>query len=224
MYFGKFDPYEFAITMVALIICITIHEFAHAYSAYLAGDETPRKQGRISLNPLDHLDPMGTIMMVVTTISHFGIGWGKPVRINPNNFRHPRRDDMLVSLWGPLSNVLTAAVVGIVLRIWGMGLNLNALQFLVTLTFISITLAVFNLLPIAPLDGSHILAALLPYEQARRYELFMAQYGMLIFLGLILLGGSVLPLILGPPRQALWNLVSGPTGNQLLIKLYLAGR
>ena len=92
-------------SMVALVICITIHEFAHAYSAYRAGDDTPKAQGRISLNPLDHLDPMGTIMMVVSSLSGFGIGWGKPVQINPYNFRHPRWDNLRVSLWGPLSNL-----------------------------------------------------------------------------------------------------------------------
>lgn len=205
--------------MAALIICITIHEFAHAYSAYRAGDDTPRRAGRISLNPLDHLDPMGTVMMVVTAIAGFGIGWGKPVGINPYNFRHPRWDNLRVSLWGPMSNILTAVVTGTALRILfhkiyagGMvpsPVLENVVMFLITLTLISIGLAVFNLIPISPLDGSHILSALLPLEMARHYDRVMAQYGMFIFLGLILAGGQLLPAILGPPRHFLWNLVTG---------------
>ena len=130
MFFGDFDPYRFVLTMAALVICITVHEFAHAYSAYRAGDDTPRLQGRISLNPLDHLDPVGTIMMVVSSISGFGIGWGKAVQINPYNFRHPRWDNLRVSLWGPLSNILTAAAVGTIYRFFSPHMNHNVAMFL----------------------------------------------------------------------------------------------
>jgi Zn-dependent protease len=206
---GNIDLYEFLLTMVALVICITIHEFSHAYAADRAGDNTPRSRGRISLNPIDHLDPMGTIMMVVSSIAGFGIGWGKPVPVNPNNFRHPRWDNLRVSLWGPLSNILTAAVTGTALRFFGESMTYNVAMFVGTLTVISIGLAVFNLIPIAPLDGSHILSSLLPYEQARHYDRVMGQYGMLIFMALIFLGGSILPAILGPPRAFLWHLFTG---------------
>jgi len=207
--------------MVALVICITIHEFSHAYSAYRAGDDTPRAQGRISLNPLDHLDPMGTIMMVVSSLSGFGIGWGRPVQINPANFRHPRWDNLRVSLWGPLSNILLAAVVGTVLRLWGMTMGVAVLRFMVTLTFINLGLAMFNLIPIAPLDGSHILSALLPYEKARAYDHFMARNGMFIFLGLILLGSQILPRLLGPPVDFFWGLFTGPEGNRILLRMFM---
>lgn len=196
--------------MAALIICITIHEFAHAYSAYRAGDDTAKKLGRVSLNPLDHLDPMGTVMMVVTVFSGFGIGWGKPVPVNPYNLRHPRRDNLMVSLWGPLSNLITAALTGAVLRFFAPAMSDNVYEFVALLTLISIGLAVFNLIPISPLDGSHIVSALLPYEQARRYDQFMGQFGMIVFLLLIFLGGSsVLPAVLGPPRAFLWHLFTG---------------
>ncbi len=195
--------------MVALVICITIHEFAHAYSAYRAGDNTPKAQGRISLNPLDHLDPMGTVMMIVSSISHFGIGWGKPVRINPNNFRNPRWDNLRVSLWGPLSNLITAAILGTVLRFCAQAMPQNVIALLSMIVMISIGLAVFNLIPIGPLDGSHILSALLPAEQARSYDQFMGRYGLMIFLGLIFLAPGALPQIMGPPRVILWRLFTG---------------
>ena len=206
---SNFNLYEFLLTMAALVICITVHEFAHAYSAYRAGDDTPRAQGRISLNPIDHLDPMGTIMMVVSSLAHFGIGWGKPVQINPANFRHPRWDNLRVSLWGPLSNLLTAAAVGTVIRFWGPHMTTPVSMFAGTVVLISIVLALFNLLPISPLDGSHILAALLPYEQARAYGRFMAQYGLFILLGLVFLGGGLLGHVLGPAMHFLWELFTG---------------
>jgi Zn-dependent protease len=206
---SDFNLHRFLLFMAALVICITVHEFAHAYSAYRAGDDTPKAQGRISLNPIDHLDPMGTIMMVVSSLSGFGIGWGKPVQINPNNFKHPRWDDLRVSLWGPLSNLLLAAVVGTAIRFWGPAMSMPVRAFVVTLVLVNIGLALFNLIPVTPLDGSHILAALLPYESSRRYSFFMARNGMLVFLGLIVLGSYVFPIILWPPADFLFGLFTG---------------
>jgi Zn-dependent protease len=195
--------------MVALVICITIHEFAHAFAAWKAGDETPHAQGRISLNPIDHLDPMGTVMMVVSSISGFGIGWGKPVRINPGNFRSPRWDNFRVSLWGPLSNLITAFVVGIVLRMWGNSMSSPMAMFMLILLQVNIGLALFNLIPIHPLDGSHIMSSLLPYESARKYDYFMARHGMLAFIGLIVLGNRIFPIIIGIPARFLMHAFVG---------------
>lgn len=207
--FQDIDLYKFGLSMAALVIAITIHEFGHAYSAYRAGDDTPRAQGRISLNPLDHLDPIGTVMMVISSLSGFGFGWGKPVMTNPANFKHPRWDNLRVSLWGPLSNILTAAVLGLAIRFVGRGLPMNVESFLLQVTLISIVLALFNLIPIAPLDGSHIMSSLLPYEQARTYDIFMMRYGFLIFLGLIFFAPNVLPMIIEPPMRLLMRLFLG---------------
>jgi Zn-dependent protease len=206
---GNIDWYSFGIMMAALVICVTIHEFAHAYSAYRAGDDTPKHQGRLSLNPLDHLDPMGTIMMFASSIAHFGIGWGKPVQVNPANFRHPRWDNLWTSLWGPLSNLITAAVVGTIYRFSHQQMGPSLEYFVGMICVISVGLALFNLIPIAPLDGSHIVSSLLPYGQARAYDMFMARYGMMIFIGLILMARGVLPAIIGPPRDFLLHLFAG---------------
>jgi len=210
------DIFGFAIRMVALMICFTIHEFSHAYSAYRAGDDTAKMAGRISLNPIDHLDPLGTIMMVVSSLAGFGIGWGKPVPVNPNRMRRPRWDNLMVSLWGPLSNLLTAAVVGTVLRFAAIPmmmshspLAVNGELLLEAITGVSILLAIFNLLPIPPLDGSHILSAMLPYQAARKYDMLAGQYGMFLLLLLIIAPGNLLWHILGPPRDLLWKLFTG---------------
>lgn len=207
--FEGFNLYEFLLTMVALMFCITIHEFSHAYSAYRAGDDTPKKQGRVSLNPLDHLDPMGTIMMVVSSLAGFGIGWGKPVQTNPGNYRHPRWDNLRVALWGPASNLLAALVIGLVLRFWVHSMSQPVLLFTVILVEINIGLALFNLIPVYPLDGSHIISALLPYELARRYDYFMAQHGMLMFIGLIFLGNRIFPVLIGIPARFLFHAFVG---------------
>lgn len=210
---------QFLMMMAAVVICITIHEFAHAYSALRAGDDTAKLKGRVSLNPIDHLDLFGTIMIVVSSLAHFGIGWGKPVPVNPNRMRHPRWDNLKVSLWGPLSNILTAAVAGLILRVAlahvqnsyvpPSHVTINLLMFVEEITLVSVSLAMFNLIPIMPLDGSHILSALLPYESARRYDMFMARYGMIVFLGLIFAGSSVLPQVIGPPARLLLHLFTG---------------
>ena len=169
------DPLIIAATMLSVVVAITVHEFAHALSADLAGDPTPRATGRISLNPLNHFDLIGTIMFLF-----FGFGWAKPVQINPALLRHPRRDSMLIALWGPLSNFLTAIVFGLLLRFVTLnpygGLNI----LLNLLVLLSINLGVFNLLPIFPLDGSHIVTGLLPADKAYRFSFWSARYGMIL--------------------------------------------
>ncbi len=199
--------------MFVLIISITVHEFAHAKAAYLAGDDTAKQKGRLSLNPLDHLDPMGTIFMVMSSLAGFGIGWAKPVPVNPARFKHPRWDELRVAMWGPLSNLLLALVMGQLLRMFGPRLGPNDEYMLGLFVIINIALALFNLIPIAPLDGSHIFAALLPPEAAYKYQMFMARYGFTILIALIVLPGvahvDVLGTILQRPALLVFRLVTG---------------
>lgn len=199
--------------MLVLIVSLTIHELAHAKAAEMAGDDTARLAGRISLNPLSHLDPFGTVMMIVSSISHFGIGWAKPVPVNPMKFRHPRWDNLKVSLWGPLSNLLIALVAAQVIRFGGDKLEYNDLMIAGTFVMINLSLAVFNMIPIPPLDGSHILSSLLPIEKAQRYDRFMGSYGMILFLVMILspqIGGfDPLHWLIGVPRDFLFHIMTG---------------
>ncbi len=207
------DIQEILIMLFVLVISLTVHELAHAKSAEMAGDDTARRAGRITLNPLAHLDPLGSLMMVLTVIGGIGIGWAKPVPVNPYRFRNPRWDNLKVSLWGPLSNLLLAFFFAQIIRFYGNHLGNVDYLFVGYFVIINIGLAVFNLIPIAPLDGSHIMSSLLPLEQARRYELFMAQYGGIILLALVFMGPmfgfSILRMILGPPRTLLFKLFTG---------------
>lgn len=196
---------SFLITMAILIIAVTIHEFAHAFAADRLGDDTPRRQGRISLLPPDHLDPLGTIMMALSSWFGFGIGWGKPVLTNPDNFRNPRRDQGIVAAAGPLSNVLQAIVFALVIR-FAVGVMRDSTGYLSPLGFfllsgvtINLALAFFNLLPLKPLDGSWIMTAALPARLAYSYETWMVRYGPLVFLLLIFVFRDALGMILGPP-------------------------
>lgn len=196
---------EFIITMAVLIMSVTVHEFAHAFTADRLGDDTPRRQGRISLLPPDHLDPLGTIMMALTAWFGFGIGWGKPVLTNPANFRNPRRDQGIVAFAGPLSNIVQAIVFSLLIRAFPGVMRtevgtLSALGlFLMTGVVVNLALAVFNMLPLKPLDGSWVATAVLPWRLASSYEYFMLRYGGIIFLLLVFVFRDVLRLVIEPP-------------------------
>lgn len=196
------NPIGFVFGLVALIVAITIHEFAHAYTAERLGDPTPRLQGRLTLNPLAHLDPLGTLMLLFIRF-----GWGKPVVFDPFNLRHPRRDAAVISLAGPVSNLILAFVCSIALHIlfnFRLPLLSNSLIGILVYVFIGILqpiivlnvmLAIFNLIPIHPLDGFKIVGGILPEEYARQwYQL--EPYGLLFLLFLIFpLFGRVAPII-----------------------------
>ena len=173
------DPISFVMIAVGLIISVTIHEFAHAFVADKLGDPTPKYQGRVTIDPRAHLDPMGTLAILI-----IGFGWGKAVQFDPFNLKDPKRDTALIALAGPASNIILATILSLVIGI--MNITGVLLSILVTVIFINVMLAIFNLVPIAPLDGSKIAQALLPKHVALEYEMFMRRYGTFVLLGLLL--------------------------------------
>lgn len=179
----------------ALLIALTIHEYAHARAAVSLGDQTPRLYGRLTLNPVAHLDPLGLIMLWL-----FKFGWAKPVPINPGNFRNWRKGTIIVSLAGPLSNIAVAFLAAFSVALadnLGFQLN-NAVELTAGLIYrYNILFAVFNLLPIPPLDGSKVLAGLLPVKYSGAFEQF-EQYGPFLLIALVYLGwvsGFVQPIM-----------------------------
>ncbi len=179
------DPLQFVIIFGGLVIAIGLHEAAHCYMADYLGDPTPRSLGRTTLNPLAHLDPMGTLVILVTGV----FGWGKPSPFDPYNLQNPRRDIALIALAGPATNILLAIVLSVVLRLVSVpGQVIQVLLFLITL---NINLALFNLIPVPPLDGSKFFAT----------TQFVGRNSYLLLLLLILpiLGGhSIASLIISP--------------------------
>lgn len=164
--------------LLAMTIGLTVHEFCHAKFADLAGDRTPRLNGRVSLNPLAHYDPIGSTLLLL-----FGLGWGKPVPINPLAFRRPRRDTIVVSIAGVTSNLILAILFAIPIRFGFAGLYEIPLAMIV---YLNLVLCVFNLIPVPPLDGSHVLEMLLPLRMHRQVEYFYARNGQWLFIVLIL--------------------------------------
>lgn len=182
------NPISFIFWLVSLVVAITIHEFAHALAAERLGDPTPRLMGRLTLNPLAHLDPLGSLMMLLVRF-----GWGKPVIFDPFNLRNPRRDSAIISIAGPVSNLLLATVCALLFRFAGNTSIVFAIisTLLNHLIVINVVLAIFNLVPIHPLDGFKIVGGILPEEYARQWA-ELEGYGMifLIFLMFPLLGGT----------------------------------
>lgn len=178
------NPILFLFWALALVIAITVHEFAHALAADKLGDPTPRLQGRLTLNPLAHLDPIGTLMILITRF-----GWGKPVQFDPFNLANPRRDAALISIAGPISNLLTATALALLIRLGHFFFaphgNLVIEAILTPIIFLNVALAIFNLIPVHPLDGGKILIGLLPRDLAYEWDAILNRYGILILIFLI---------------------------------------
>ncbi len=183
-------PFDFTtlfIAMPAILFALTFHEYAHAWAAWKLGDPTARSMGRLSLNPLVHLDPAGTIMLVITVMSGFGIGWAKPVPVDPRYLRNPRKDMLWIALAGPASNIILAFIlVGVLTHMpSGDALTETLRRMLRYGIIINLALAFFNMLPVPPLDGSRVLKGLLPAAQAQRYGQ-LEMYGPILLIGLII--------------------------------------
>lgn len=192
------NPLLFIVYLFALVIAIAVHEFSHAFVADQLGDPTPKLQGRLTLNPLSHIDQLGILFLLF-----FGFGWGKPVQFDPYNLKHPRRDAALISIAGPISNIIVAIVLAVGLRLiilFNLSLLFTIGSFiLIPIISLNIVLAVFNLLPIHPLDGFKIVGGLLSEEKAREWHQ-LERYGMIFLIMLIFpLGkGSLLDIIIRP--------------------------
>jgi Zn-dependent protease len=187
------DPLAAALSFGVLLISLTIHEAAHAWTADRLGDPTARSLGRVSLNPIVHIDPIGTLLLpLLAAISHLPlIGWAKPVPVNPRNLAHPRRDFMLVAAAGPISNLLQAVVASLILRALlsagtAAGVAVSAVQDAVV---INLLLAFFNLIPVPPLDGGNVALGLLPPALAVPYSK-LRQYGFIILYALMFTGAA----------------------------------
>lgn len=203
-----FDIADFLIFVFAIVSAITVHEWAHAFSADRLGDSTPRSQGRVTLFPLAHLDPMGSLFMVATYFTGFGIGWGRPVLTNPDNYRMNRRiAGSLVAFAGPLSNLILAGLFALVVRagVFAEGDAFNVLSLRIVST--NLLLFFFNLIPLFPLDGSHLLANAMPPALAQSYYEFMGRWGTLLFLGLALSG--LLGTLIFPPAANVFAFLTG---------------
>jgi Zn-dependent protease len=198
---------ETALMVVVLLFSIIVHEVAHGYVALLNGDPTARIMGRLTLNPVPHIDLMGSILLPLLLLisqSSFLIGWAKPVPVNPLNYRNYRWGEFAVSAAGPVSNLVLAVLFSVVLRLDFDNPGLTALAELGVL--INVTLALFNLIPIPPLDGSHILALVLPRELARLYS-YLQPVGIVIIMILAFTG--ILWAILLPLRLQIIRLLLG---------------
>lgn len=198
------EPLAVLARVIALLVAIAVHEFAHAISADRLGDPTPRLAGRLTLNPFRHLSLPGTIFLFL-----FRFGWSQPVPVNALNFRRPQRDVLLVSFAGPFANFLTAAIAGMILRFVPTGTHLPIL--LTEIVVLNLVLMIFNLIPIPPLDGSSVL----PFFLRRHGNALMVlqQHGFFILLGLIAFDavsrGRILGVLLGIPVTVLFRVVTG---------------
>lgn len=206
---------EIIILVIAFLIAITIHEAAHAWMSFRLGDPTAKLQGRLSLNPIAHIDLVGTVLVPLFLIfarSPFIFGWAKPVQFDPYNLDDPQKDSAKISLAGPLSNFIVAVLLAIVFRFLILGASQATFlsRLLVATIDINVVLGLFNLIPIHPLDGGKIFVGLLPTDQAQEADLFLRRYGMilLLFIAFPVFGGiAPVSFVLAPIRSLILSIL-----------------
>ncbi|MBC7259320.1 MAG: site-2 protease family protein [Chloroflexi bacterium] len=214
------DFRDILLILIGVVLAIDVHECAHAWSADKLGDPTARFLGRVTLNPIKHLDPLGTVMIVMSSLSGFGIGWGKPTPVNPYRLKYgPRAGMALVSVAGPLSNLLTAFILMLPYRIFGRAVPPALLTILATWAFVNVILTVFNLIPLPPLDGFSVLMGILTsirsasVQRVTRALSQIEAYGPMVLLAVLAVGWvtgrSLLGAIMGQPVDLLWKLIAG---------------
>jgi Zn-dependent protease len=202
----SFDLVQWVIKIPVLLFAITIHEYAHGRAALWLGDPTAKLSGRLSLNPLHHIDPFGAICLFL-----FNFGWAKPVPVNPGYFKNMRRDIIIMSLCGPLANISAAFLAGMLIRYLLLPWEVYQIA-LIYLLFMNIGLGLFNLLPIPPLDGSHVLENVLSLNAAQKYREFR-RYGPILILAIVMLDNfahtGIINRVLIGPMKYLAHLFSG---------------
>ncbi|WP_244834886.1 site-2 protease family protein [Clostridium sp. BJN0001] len=187
----------------AMLVAFTFHEYAHAFMADRLGDKTPRFQGRLTLNPLDHIDPLGFIAVLLC-----GFGWAKPVQVNPSAYKNYFKDDLKVSLAGPIANFIVSIIFAFILGFYAKflyarlpyGLNAILYNIINSVVFININIGIFNLLPIPGLDGFSLFRDLFP-DKFYKYENKFYQYQILFLIGIIVIGGRIISI----PCNALYS-------------------
>ncbi len=188
--FANFDITSWLLAVLyripGIIIGLSFHEWAHAYAAFKRGDPTARNLGRMTANPAAHIDPIGILMLLVV-----GFGWAKPVPINTRNFKNPRKDEIIVSLAGVITNLAIAFVfTGIWIAVAAFAYNEIAVNLLMNVVVINLALFVFNLLPVPPLDGYHVAQCLLMRKISYKFFQFIERYGTIILIAVLILNSN----------------------------------